>query len=279
MMQTQEIPKLINHFSSYEEQSVWLKGRDVTTTDNILRNIYFPQTIPSFTSTGFKPVKTPPEIQRWLLDFVNRSPRSIENWHRDSTQLNFHQHPTAFYNLDSVREEKEYMANKYIRPLLAEWVGLPEEELEMTSFYGVREYPNGTILKPHVDRIDTHVFSATLSVKKLQPEIAEQNPWPLEVIRLDNGEITRYDHPEGTMVMYESAALVHGRPTRNTGGPHLGCFVHYRPKNADWQTMANKARMGKGLFEQRVPFVQTAHAEYDEQEIVYTEQDYVEHTG
>ena len=40
------------------------------------------------------------------------------------------------------------------RPVVAEWSGM--DDLELTSFFGVREYYPGAVLAPHTDREDTH---------------------------------------------------------------------------------------------------------------------------
>ena len=47
----------------------------------------------------------------------------------------------AFYDLDLERSAANAMVNKYIKPLVAEWSGV--RGLELTAFYGVREYPEG----------------------------------------------------------------------------------------------------------------------------------------
>ena len=47
----------------------------------------------------------------------------------------------AFYDLDLERSAANAMVNKYIKPLVEEWSGV--SGLELTAFYGVREYPEG----------------------------------------------------------------------------------------------------------------------------------------
>mmetsp|Transcript_35416 Transcript_35416/g.43737 ORF Transcript_35416/g.43737 Transcript_35416/m.43737 type:complete len:211 (+) Transcript_35416:47-679(+) len=62
------------------------------------------------------------------------------------------------------------------------------------------------------------------------------------------GQQVKYDHPAGTMILYESSKLPHGRPTPNKGGTHLGAFVHFKPKSMHgtdakkWDNIANAAR-------------------------------------
>ena len=49
---------------------------------------------------------------------------------------------------------------------LEEWAGLPHDSLLFTAFYGPRLYRNTSILRLHVDRWETHVLSAIISVGK-----------------------------------------------------------------------------------------------------------------
>lgn len=198
----------------------------------------------------------------------------------DATQQTFHESPTRMYNLDKVYDKKNEMADRYIRPILAKWAGLKPEDLELTSFYGIRGYGNGISLKPHIDRIDTHVLSVTLSIAKGSVKLSQEQPWPLEVIRLNDGKHIRYEHPAGTMVFYESASLVHGRPTRNTGGVHFGAFIHYKPvknKTMDWDIIAREAREYKEQFVEYVPHKSTPVKVVDEY-TEYTDIDYTEFT-
>lgn len=238
-------PSLNPQFKSFDEQSSWLRKRDITTTDNQLRNLYFPLVIPNFTEHGFKVIKTPERFQSWLLDFYERHQKDerIEQWQADATQLNFHEMPTVMYNLDMEFEDKVRFGDETIKPILEQWSGIPQ--LSQTSFYGIRGYPNKMNLKEHIDRIDTHVISATISLKKLSPNLNAKRPWPIQVVAWD-GKHVRYNHDEGMTVLYESARQPHGRPFPNKGGIHLGCFIHFKPTDDSvWKNYVNKARQLK----------------------------------
>lgn len=211
-----------------------LEERDWTTNDNQLRNIYLAHAFPNFTETGYKPMKTPQPLQNFLLNFMAQEDtiKHLEQWDNSSTQLNFVNTTTNFYNLDEVAEKRDFMANKYLKPILEEWAGV---ELELTAFYGIREYRKGSLLKNHIDRIDTHVLSVTICIDREGPE------WPLEVIDF-NGRHVRYKHDAGTMVLYESSKVPHGRPYPFEGKYHRGAFVHFKPKDDSWKEHAKKAR-------------------------------------
>lgn len=241
-------PLLDTRFKSFNQQRDWLLKRDITTTDNQLRNLYFPLVIPNFTDIGFKVIKTPENFEFWLNDFYERhiGEPHIEEWDSSATQLNFHKTPTKMYNLDKEFEDKVTFGDVYIKPLLEEWAKI--KPLVQTSFYGIRLYEDGAYLKDHIDRIDTHVVSATISLRKLDKYKDSRKPWPIQIVTSD-GKHVRYNHPEGTTVLYESAFAIHGRPYPNRGGPHLGCFIHFKPvDDKEWNIKAKEARELKNRF-------------------------------
>lgn len=67
-------------------------------------------------------------------------------------------------------------------------------------------------------------------------------------------------HPAGTMVLYESSKLPHGRPYHNLGGTHVGAFIHFKPRQmhgadaAKWDEIAKAARGNQAAY--------TEHASY-----------------
>mmetsp|Transcript_22112 Transcript_22112/g.39213 ORF Transcript_22112/g.39213 Transcript_22112/m.39213 type:complete len:613 (-) Transcript_22112:70-1908(-) len=259
-------PQISGFLQSYEEQGVWIRKRDHTSSDNHLRNLYLAEAFPAFSKTGFKVMPIPKPFNDWMLEFYERNVKTkrTEFWDSGSTQMSFVEIPTSFIDLDRERHMKEKYANEYLKPIVEEWSGVAP--LELTSFYGMREYPNGSFLKNHVDRIDTHVLSVTMTVKKLDHEAAAAKPWPLEVVQW-TGDHVRYDHPEGTMILYESSKLPHGRPYRNQGGPHIGAFCHFKPVNmhgidaAKWDNIASSARRNQAMHTQNVQYRSTKSVE------------------
>jgi prolyl 4-hydroxylase len=107
-------------------------------------------------------------------------------------------------------------------------------------------WQNGSTLQSHVDRGDTHAVSAILHID----DDKEQDWWvkiacrklhamfrsdificrPLQI--LDHaGKLNQVLIQPGEMVLYESAKLIHGRPTPFVGKRYDNLFVHYRPAN------------------------------------------------
>merc|ERR1719229_1934601 len=67
--------------------------------------------------------------------------------------------------------------------------------------------------------------------------------WPLEVTMQD-GTRTSVTTEPGSIVLYESAKIVHGRPKIYNGTYYYACFAHYRPRNwggGKWTDYANTA--------------------------------------
>ena len=130
-------------------------------------------------------------------------------------------------SLDEDWKERDSIAKDVVRPILSEWGGV--EELELTAFYGIREYSRNACLRNHVDRVDTHVFSAILQISQTDMD----EPWPLEVIGFD-GNRYRITLKPGEMILYEGTKLIHGRPEPLNGTRFANAFVHFKPKGYKW---------------------------------------------
>ena len=74
-------------------------------------------------------------------------------------------------------------------------------ELELTSIYGVRKYINGSILRMHVDTVNSHVVSAIINVDQLVDV-----DWPLVILDHDQVEHSLIMRP-GDMLLYESGSI------------------------------------------------------------------------
>lgn len=126
-------------------------------------------------------------------------------------------------------------------------------ELEGTSFYGIREYYKGNVLRNHVDRVETLVISSILQIHQDLGE--NQQEWNLEIIRYD-GIRDHITLKEGEMLLYESATLVHGRPTPFQGELYANCFLHYRPRNG-WEWKRTDDEWGHHVLTDGVVFERT----------------------
>ena len=118
------------------------------------------------------------------------------------------------------------LVQKALLEQMQEWCNCVLEE---TAFYGIREYYKGNVLRMHVDRIETHVISSILQIDQ---DLGQSTDWFLEVIDFNGQRQNITLHP-GEMLLYESATLIHGRPSTFHGKFFANCFLHYKPKS-DW---------------------------------------------
>merc|ERR1712087_858410 len=115
-----------------------------------------------------------------------------------------------------------------VQSLVAKWVGLPEDSLEPTSTYGIRNYWKGSTLKTHVDRVETHILSAVYCVDAKYAE--NQQRWQMEADPDLTGRHVSTEVKPGELFFYESAKLVHGRPSQLQGDYSAHVFIHFRPR-------------------------------------------------
>lgn len=239
-------PRVNSLWKTYHFQDKFLESRDSMTSTTHFRNMFVAKAVPPFTPNGFKVVDIPEGLLKAITDFYyeNLNERKIEEWDLTDTQNSFHDTIMHQINWD-LNPRRDELAIQYIKPILEEWSGV--EGLELTAFYGIREYGTDHFLRRHIDRTKTHVISATLTIAKLPHRDTNQtqkdldlNAWPLDVIDF-HGNAVQYDHPPGKMVLYESAKVPHGRSRKNPfkGGIHVGLFCHFAPpqKFMDWHAV------------------------------------------
>jgi len=231
-------PALDLAFGSWKDQGEWIRRRERVTLNTHIRNNFLGPALPKYSETGTNMIPIPEKLKDELTKFYykNVPNRNNEPWDiHGATQMNFHEVGTDLVYLDIDPVMRDELANKYIKPLLEEWSGI---KLKLSSFYGLREYFPGSWLRNHIDRVDTHVISATLSL--LKPNSTK--PWPIETVDW-NGKRHRYEHKAGEMLMYESATRPHGRPYLLPDGMHVGCFVHFAPvENTEYRKVLQQAR-------------------------------------
>ncbi len=173
--------------------------------------------VPSLTPDGFRIVPTPPEVQDRLLRLFDERRDTATAEPTDMTFL-----PTGDPALIPVEEAgPEVLAA--LQGLHEEWAGC---RLEPSAAYGIRVYGEGQTLRPHCDRVETHVIS---SIVHVAADVDE--PWALTVEDAVGRVHDVYLEP-GEMLLYESAKLPHGRPRPLRGRHYASVFLHYRP--TDW---------------------------------------------
>jgi len=134
-----------------------------------------------------------------------------------------------------------YSKQRLSEELLEVMEGWYGDKLTLTSIYGVRKYTNESVLRMHVDTANTHVVSAIINVDQEVNTPAKQEgglggdgddeDWPLVILDHDGVEHRLVMRP-GDLLLYESAKLLHGRPTPLRATSYSNIFIHYMPH--DW---------------------------------------------
>ncbi len=178
------------------------------------------ENVPNYTRVGFeKDILTKPLYQK-ILDFYHQN-----------LEKQFDE--TAAYDLVSNVEKKPngsslvqlpHSLNDEIhaclKPNLEVWSGI---QLEPTQVYGIRVYHNGAVLKPHRDRVKTHIISAIINVDQ-----DVNQDWPLMI---EDNYCRRHNVilKPGEVVYYEGARLSHGRLEPLDGKRYANIFCHFKP--------------------------------------------------
>jgi len=190
-------------------------------------NYVQPQLVRAVTNSGFSLRQLPTATFKWLKDWYdeNKVARHVVE-HSVGPCMNQHVAESVMTHLPDVLKEK---LSQEVAHILRDWYG--KGELKLTSIYGVRKYTNGAVLRMHVDTVNTHVVSAIINVDQSVDE-----DWPLVILDHDDNEHSLNMRP-GDMLLYESAKLLHGRPSVFKGQHYDNIFIHYSPVkgwNYDW---------------------------------------------
>ena len=203
--------------------------------DRVAMNAQQPLWQRNYTSSGFVKVLAPPQSFQALLNFWNTHYSQDEHnnclvdeaWPNGNIYTNHWKVPTKALLVDSANPDRPKLDVRVRRQLVQEvqtvledWSGVP---LVATTVYGIRAYSRGSILVPHVDRLPL-VLSAIINVAQEGME----HDWPLELVRHDGIAVNITMKP-GDMVLYESHAILHGRPFPLQGDIYANLFLHFEP--------------------------------------------------
>ena len=195
-------------------------------TMNMARNVVARQVYGSVTEDGFKKIKTPSEIQRMLKEFLfeccpNPSEKNCGRKEALDSLISRYEDESDESRsrvCDVSQELANHIGSVYLE-IFQNWYG-GDDELEITSIYGIRSYHSDATLQMHVDRPKTHVVSAILNVAQDLDE-----DWPLLIHDFDY-TLHNITMAPGESILYESMALTHGRPYVLRGRYYSNIFIH-----------------------------------------------------
>lgn len=189
------------------------------------KNKHQPSSVYNYTDTAFTKMKTPPLLWKIVNTFYQRNKdQAVVEWGKSINP--YHNHwdvQTQIIRLDNATlgggPKLHSLISRVAKPIVEEWTG---QRLAPVSVYGVRIYPNASILTPHVDRMPL-VSSVIINMDQNVEE-----PWPLEVYGTD-GIARNITMEPGDMVLYESHSVIHGRPFPLQGNFFANVFLHFEP--------------------------------------------------
>ena len=185
--------------------------------------------VPKWTKSGFKLLTLSDELDSRLKNLWNSKKhlKELEMVPENDmiTGTKFSKE-SIIYLLDINKYDLQLKSDleKYILQQLQEWTGL--DNLIHSATYGIREYKRGAVLKVHCDRYDTHVISAIINITH-----KSDKPWPLTVWDYNDNKHDVYLDDKINLVLYESIALMHGRPYPFKGDSFVNIFLHFKLPN------------------------------------------------
>jgi prolyl 4-hydroxylase len=179
---------------------------DEAEASRIRMNRLQPMGMRNYTELGFAKIRAPEEVFSLIAKFweLNGNLAATE-WKATNPYHNMWAAPPTLVNVqdESIPGGGPTLQNQIwesSRKVMEEWTG---QHLAPCSMWGIRIYPNNSILAPHVDR-NPLVTSAIINVAQ---DVDED--WPLEVWGHD-GKVYNISMKPGDMVLYESHSILHG---------------------------------------------------------------------
>lgn len=226
---------LTRWFRQYEENEVpedFLKkisSVNINTTTELPQKTFSSHDeVPKFHPIGFQVQQVPEQTFALIKDAyeilknVIKPERDAEPGNNGVLQNKDGVHATELMSMDNLTTIKETILDQ-LQPAHEKWANTP---LIKSACYGIRSYKNGSFLKSHLDRLETHHISTIIIVDK-----KGEKDWPLD-IKDHKGNWHKIYAETGQMIMYESATCEHGRVTPYEGEYFRNLFVHYKLK--DW---------------------------------------------
>ncbi len=205
-------------------------------------NIRQPQSMVNMTGTGYHKLRAPDSLIHLLSNFweANKHKKEPEEWDRGNVFTNNWGSPSYMVSVEDSSLQGGGLALKNAVwdaaiDGIAKWTG-GVAKLRPVSLYGIREYTEGSVLSPHVDRIPL-VSSGIVNVAQDVDE-----PWPLEVYDR-NGHAVNITMEVGDMILYESHSLIHGRPFPLKGRSYANVFIHFEPYDG-WHDARDETNLG-----------------------------------
>lgn len=176
--------------------------------------------LPNYTRRGFQKFTVPIPLFEKVLKFYRENQPAQKDEYVEGFIFNSEVPDQATSTLIDLTDALRTETHDTLKPLVAAWCG---QAVDPTFVYGIRTYKDKAVLKPHRDRIETHIFGVIINVAQVVREewllMIEDHAYEEHQIVLKPGE----------MIFYESARLKHGRPIPFEGSVFANIFCHFKP--------------------------------------------------
>lgn len=192
----------------------WFKNQEINLIiPNEISEHHF---LPIFHKIGFEKVK----LQLDCIDKIKAWMNENETKFIKEDLINEADKNMISNLLDINQAPKELLAEliKEMNIRLTKWIDY-KTFLKHTATYGIREYKQGSSLKNHYDKKDSHIISAIIHLE-------EDKPWNL-YIEDHNFKAHNITMEYGDVVFYESTTCLHGRPTTFEGTSYKNMYIHF----------------------------------------------------
>ena len=176
--------------------------------------------VTNYTRIGFKKAELDKALFSEIIDFYSQNKNEEK---REPIDGNFVYIPDSKEEASKLIELPNKLKEKVHTALKGPLEKWSNTFLNPTFVYGIRVYQNGAVLVPHRDREETHIISAIINIDQ---EVSEDWPLVIEDHFYRKHEISL---KPGEVLYYESAKLLHGRPTPLNGKSFANIFCHFMP--------------------------------------------------
>lgn len=184
----------------------------------------------NYTESGWVQMSMDPKLHEKALKHYKKEHEQSRMEHQTPFYI---QGRTRFWDKENLPGTLSDDIVNDIKAKIAKWANVREQDLDETSTYGFRIYQDGAVLKPHVDRVESHVLSAVYCLD-IEDDL---EPWHLEAASDFTGVHAKVDLRPGQLFLYESAKLPHGRPGIFRGKRYVALFSHFKPREWRFQNV------------------------------------------
>lgn len=176
---------------------------------------------PRYTSTGYKLISLPSDLQAQLAFFHEAAyPEPEEPNH----------HLAGNVSITSIAGTAlEDRLCSFLEVALSQWTH--QHNMRFINSYGPRTYAQGSTLAAHCDRIRTHAVSAIVFVSE-----SAGRPWPLQFVS-NAGEVVDVVLSGSNNVLLYESMQPHGRVLPLEGESFTVAFFHWQPQG--WKTIVD----------------------------------------